>query len=674
MKCPYCPSAQVRCATTSSGRSITECASCGHVIEERQSQPHHLFHLRFQDNPLCLVTSDLPSHLENDENDPFEPTGFITAFSTWSIEPNPLFLRSSLSFSGHLAELERTLESSSSSSSSSTVVVDNLRAYMQIIDVASILGLEYEISDHAFQLFRDCCSATCLRNRSVEALATAALVQAIREAQEPRTLQEISIAANVPQKEIGKYIKILGEALQLSQPINSNSISVHMPRFCTLLQLNKSAQELATHIGEVVINKCFCTRRNPISISAAAIYLACQLEDKRKTQAEICKVTGLTEVTLRKVYKELLENWDDLLPSNYTPAVPPERAFPTTVIASGRSSAPKGDLVEGNSSLEREKLQEIKVNKPDEVPDMGHQARVKEEAESRGNSQGPSNPVLNQPPAFWQAQATIGASGPRGDNNQNITQGTDINELHSNSQELEQKVDKDANGATNSLKPNQLSSPPTSSGGSVMHVWSPYMSQPPNIPVVKPPKYWSPYMPKPQSIPCQNITGGTDINELHSIRQELGHNIVDEDANGATNSLKPNQLSSSAISSENSVMQVWSSYMSQPLNIPAVNVVRDNNQNITRGTNINQLHSNRQELEHKVDKGANGATNSLKPNQLSSPPTSSSGSVGQYWSPYMSRPLNVPVVQTPNVVPGYAEPKRSGSLNGSRSANQCGDK
>ena len=60
---------------------------------------------------------------------------------------------------------------------------------MQIIDVASILGLEYEISDHAFQLFRDCCSATCLRNRSVEALATAALVQAIREAQEPRTLQ-----------------------------------------------------------------------------------------------------------------------------------------------------------------------------------------------------------------------------------------------------------------------------------------------------------------------------------------------------------------------------------------------------------------------------------------------------------------------------------------------------
>ncbi|XP_023633949.1 plant-specific TFIIB-related protein 1 isoform X4 [Capsella rubella] len=156
-------------------------------------------------------------------------------------------------------------------------------------------------------------------------------------------------------KEIGKYIKILGEALQLSQPINSNSISVHMPRFCTLLQLNKSAQELATHIGEVVINKCFCTRRNPISISAAAIYLACQLEDKRKTQAEICKITGLTEVTLRKVYKELLENWDDLLPSNYTPAVPPEKAFPTTTISTTRSTTPRAVDPPESSFMDRDK-------------------------------------------------------------------------------------------------------------------------------------------------------------------------------------------------------------------------------------------------------------------------------------------------------------------------------
>ncbi|URE06306.1 Transcription factor TFIIB repeat [Musa troglodytarum] len=412
VRCPYCSGTAGRCATTPSGRCVTECCSCGRVVEERQLHTHHLFSLRAFDNPLPLVTPDLlhlpfppgPSSpcaaTADDEDDPFHPTGFITAFSTWSLEPSPLFVRSASSFAGHLAELERTLDSSSSSSSSTSssgsdasggplVSMDHLRAYLQILEVSSILGLDHDIADHAFQLFRDCSSTTCLRNRSIEALATAALVQAIREAQEPRTLQEISTASNLPQKEIGKYIKILGEALKLSQPINSNSIAVHMPRFCTLLQLNKSAQELAAHIGEVVVNKCFCTRRNPISISAAAIYLACQLEDKRKTQAEICKVTGLTEVTLRKVYKELLENWDDLLPPNYTPAVPPEKAFPMTTITSGRSSTSKVDVVDLyhlNANHDKDKHPEtVKPSKAFDSMECSRTVTMKE-TEKKNNS------------------------------------------------------------------------------------------------------------------------------------------------------------------------------------------------------------------------------------------------------------------------------------------------
>lgn len=166
-----------------------------------------------------------------------------------------------------------------------------------------------------------------------------------------------------------------------------------MPRFCTLLQLNKSAQELATHIGEVVINKCFCTRRNPISISAAAIYLACQLEDKRKTQAEICKITGLTEVTLRKVYKELLENWDDLLPSNYTPAVPPEKAFPTTTISTARSTTPRAVDPPEPSLADRDKPSV----KPIETSDHAHQ----QQEQPKGKEE--KHPKFRQPWLFGTA-------------------------------------------------------------------------------------------------------------------------------------------------------------------------------------------------------------------------------------------------------------------------------
>ena len=222
-----------------------------------------------------------------------------------------------------------------------------------------------------------------------------------------------------------------------------------------------------------MINKCFCTRRNPISISAAAIYLACQLEDKRKTQAEICKVTGLTEVTLRKVYKELLENWDDLLPSNYTPAVPPEKAFPTTAITSGRSTAPRVDLVEIVSCLDRgDKQAESKLSKPNETLETSHQARGKDNTECKGNS-----PLgLNRPTTFWQLPPPFGGTGFRtsGEKSQIVSGGgMDMNmNMNMNEEcgasppeELEQKFD---NGATVSVRSEQFpSGPPPSTGSSI---------------------------------------------------------------------------------------------------------------------------------------------------------------------------------------------------------------
>ncbi|GAY42733.1 hypothetical protein CUMW_069150 [Citrus unshiu] len=429
-------------------------------------QNHHFIPTsRPKTGPLCLVTLPIhPSHPTTAKHgvgrrpvsahrahNGFFPRGL------W--EPSPSFRSApSHSFSGQLAT------SSSAPSSflslvyrrprrSSSVMMDNLRANHRDVAVHS-----WDSDSALLHLFRPL------------------------ENYKSQNSQEISIAANVPQKEIGKYIKILGEALQLSQPINSNSIAVHMPRFCTLLQLNKSAQVLATHIGEVVINKCFCTRRNPISISAAAIYLACQLEDKRKTQAEICKVTGLTEVTLRKVYKELLENWDDLLPSNYTPAVPPEKAFPTTTITSGRAPTVKVDSGEV-TSVDKDKQPETKSIKVNEVI----------ETESNGpnaDADGAHAPTLKRPSPFSQPWLHFAASNIRttGEKNQIVVQG-DINEVQPGHQDLDQKLDEDTKPATTTLRPSQFPCTPVSTVTSLTWPFRPPPSMATaSFQVVDPPK------------------------------------------------------------------------------------------------------------------------------------------------------------------------------------------
>ncbi|KAL2651245.1 hypothetical protein R1flu_019373 [Riccia fluitans] len=340
--CPYCAGTEWRYVAVGEGRFNMECKTCLRVVEERHSKVEEIFVERAYDAPLCIVTPDFADEafkVPPLDDDPFENIGFITTFSTWSIERSPLYGITTCTMSGQLAEMERLLAdalANDGTTGAGSNSQDMVRGYLQILEVGSILRLERDSCDHAVELFRQCLQTTYLRNRNIEALATAAIVQAMREAGEPRTLQEVAQAASIPQKEIGRHMKLLSDALKLSQPMNSNSISVHMPRFCSILQLNQSTQKLATHIGEVVLDKSFCTRRNPVSISAAAIYLACHLEDKRKTQTEICKATGLTEVTLRKVYKELMENLEDLLPPDYTPAVPLEKAFSVNTASSLR--------------------------------------------------------------------------------------------------------------------------------------------------------------------------------------------------------------------------------------------------------------------------------------------------------------------------------------------------
>ena len=47
--------------------------------------------------------------------------------------------------------------------------------------------------------------------------------------------------------------------------------------------------------------------RGPAGVAAAALYVAALMNDEKKTQREVADVAGITEVTIRNRYKELIE-------------------------------------------------------------------------------------------------------------------------------------------------------------------------------------------------------------------------------------------------------------------------------------------------------------------------------------------------------------------------------
>lgn len=122
----------------------------------------------------------------------------------------------------------------------------------------------------------------------------------------------------ITNKEIRKHISMISNVLN-NEPIVVEALRDSMSKYFKALALEKPTASLAAHIGNQAVKKNLCSRRNNSSLSAAAVYLACQLQGMRTTQHSFCKTVGLTEVTLRKVFKELKEHWEELVPANYKP-------------------------------------------------------------------------------------------------------------------------------------------------------------------------------------------------------------------------------------------------------------------------------------------------------------------------------------------------------------------
>lgn len=316
----------------------------------------------------CVVSPDfLRKHIVDDiPNDPYCTPGFITAFRMLSPLYEPVFGAPARTMSGALSEMERLIGDALYSGyvgyngrapgvparkDEATKETQERRreggdarhilvAYFEIKELASILGVDWQTSNLSVRIFRFTASNTSLRNRSVESLATAAFVAAVqrrcrdheealrakdpaaKDIEEPPwlpklkklTVRDIAQAANLDESEVHRNLKVVNVALRKQRPDSYESIVAQMPVVCNQLNLEERTRKLAIDIASRAISLNICARRAPASVSAACIYMACHLDGVRKTQTEVCRATTVTEVTLRKVHKELQKEEQSVVP------------------------------------------------------------------------------------------------------------------------------------------------------------------------------------------------------------------------------------------------------------------------------------------------------------------------------------------------------------------------
>jgi len=174
--------------------------------------------------------------------------------------------------------------------------------------VASFLDLPSVVRDESARIYNFVLQRGLVRGRSMESVIAACVYAACRSYNIPRTLDEISNASEVERKEIGRTYRFIIRKIGLK--VTPSSPKDYISRFSSTLHLSPKSQNEALKILQKAEISELTSGRGPAGIAAAALYVAALINDEKKTQREVADVAGITEVTIRNRYKELLERLD----------------------------------------------------------------------------------------------------------------------------------------------------------------------------------------------------------------------------------------------------------------------------------------------------------------------------------------------------------------------------
>jgi transcription initiation factor TFIIB len=188
----------------------------------------------------------------------------------------------------------------------STAIERNLKlALAELKRVSSFLKLPKSVEEEAARIYTLAVQRGLVRGRSMESVVAGALYAACRRHDVPRTLDELSEASGIEKKEIGRTYRFVTRELGIT--ILPSNPADYIARFASALKLNAETQSKSIDILEKAQKEELTSGRGPTGIAAAALYVAALMHGEKRTQREVADVAGVTEVTIRNRYKELLE-------------------------------------------------------------------------------------------------------------------------------------------------------------------------------------------------------------------------------------------------------------------------------------------------------------------------------------------------------------------------------
>lgn len=175
----------------------------------------------------------------------------------------------------------------------------------QVDRFASLMRLPPSIREEAAVVYRKAAQQGVVRGRSIAIIAAASIYVACRLHGFPRTLREIVDVLKLDRKKLSRTYTILNRELKLKVP--TTTPEDYLPRICEALELRPETRAMAARMVRDLSSDPAFASMLPTGTVAGAVYIASILCDDRRSQDEISKAAGVSEVTLRNRARQIAD-------------------------------------------------------------------------------------------------------------------------------------------------------------------------------------------------------------------------------------------------------------------------------------------------------------------------------------------------------------------------------
>lgn len=176
-------------------------------------------------------------------------------------------------------------------------------AFILLETMKTKLAIPDSVVEETAYIYRKAMARKMTRGRSIQSILCASLYAACRATNTPRTLRDIARAANIRKGILALSYRILIKTLDLKfKPYDP-------AEFVTRVSSSIGASEKTRRGALTILSKAekmgICTGKHPMGLVGAALYYSSIINMEHKTQKQIAKACGITNVTIRNVHSTL---------------------------------------------------------------------------------------------------------------------------------------------------------------------------------------------------------------------------------------------------------------------------------------------------------------------------------------------------------------------------------